>query len=105
MVWKLENKGIPERLVGYTQEHTRNVYKMLNLQTHKIILCRDIQWLHKTFGAYHNLSRNQVTKIIELEVPSGMSLCLLCLHTFFLFILENSPLIASRHYSHFIVLG
>ena len=70
MVWKLENKGIPAMFVGYAQEHAGNVYKMLNLQTHKIILCRDIQWLHKTFGAYHNLSRNQVTKIIELEVPS-----------------------------------
>ena len=37
MVWKLENKGIPAMFVGYTHKHAGNIYKMLNLQTHKII--------------------------------------------------------------------
>ena len=58
--------------IGYTNEHPGNVYKMLNLQTHKVLMCRDIQWLNKTYAEYRNLSRNQVTKILELEVPDHL---------------------------------
>ena len=68
-VWKLENKGIPAMFIGYTNEHAGNVYKMFNLQTHKVLMCRDIQWLNKTYAEYRNLPRNQITKILELEVP------------------------------------
>ena len=58
--------------IGYTNEHPGNVYKMLNLQTHKVLMCRDIQQLNKTYAEYRNLSRNQVTKILELEVPDHL---------------------------------
>ena len=65
-------REIHSRLIGYTNEHPGNVYKMLNLQTHKVLMCQDIQWLNKTYAEYRNLSRNQVTKILELKVPDHL---------------------------------
>jgi hypothetical protein len=66
-VWKLENKGIPAMFCGYAKEHAGNVYKMLNLQTRKIILCRDVQWLGKTYGEYMKIGQNEVTKVNSIN--------------------------------------
>ena len=44
---KLKNRGTPCMFVGYTENHSRDVYRMLNLETHGIINSRDIVWLNK----------------------------------------------------------
>jgi transposase InsO family protein len=45
---KLSNRGTTCMFVGYTEHHSRDVYRMLNLTTNSIINSRDIIWLNKT---------------------------------------------------------
>jgi hypothetical protein len=47
---KLSNQGTTCKFVGYTEHHSRDVYRMLNLITNTIINSRDIIWLNKTYG-------------------------------------------------------
>jgi hypothetical protein len=46
---KLSNRGTTCMFVGYTEHHSRDVYRMLNLTTNSIINSRDIIWLNKTY--------------------------------------------------------
>jgi hypothetical protein len=46
---KLSNRGTPCMFIGYTEHHSRDVYRMLNLTTNSIINSRDIIWLNKTY--------------------------------------------------------
>jgi hypothetical protein len=47
---KLRNGGTTCMFVVYTEHHSRDVYRMLNLTTNSIINSRDIIWLNKTYG-------------------------------------------------------
>jgi hypothetical protein len=51
---KLSNRGTTSMFVGYTEHHSRYVYRMLNLTTNSIINSRDIIWLNKTYGEWKN---------------------------------------------------
>jgi hypothetical protein len=51
---KLSNRGITCMFVGYTDHHSRDVYRMLNLTTNSIINSQDIIWLNKTYGERKN---------------------------------------------------
>ena len=43
---KLDTRGKAGIFVGYADAHAGNVYRFINIQTKKIILSRDIQWLN-----------------------------------------------------------
>ena len=42
---KLYTRGSTGIFVGYADGHAGNVYRFINIQTKKIILIRDVQWL------------------------------------------------------------
>jgi hypothetical protein len=69
---KLSNQGTIFMFVGYTEHHSRDVNRMLNLTTNSIINCRDIIWLNKT---YKEWKENKTTIFIVeddiLELPTG----------------------------------
>jgi hypothetical protein len=44
---KLNNRGIPCIFVAYSEKHSRNVYRMLNLETNSVTNSRDIIWWKK----------------------------------------------------------
>jgi hypothetical protein len=46
---KLENRGKPCMFVGYSVHHANDVYRMLNLDTKRIIQSRDIIWLNEAY--------------------------------------------------------
>jgi hypothetical protein len=46
---KLSNQGTTCLFVGYTDHHSRDLYRMLNLTTNSIINPCDIIWLKKTY--------------------------------------------------------
>ena len=55
-----EQTGI---FVGYADDHAGKVYRFINVQTKKIILSRDVQWLNlfwKQYKTRNNDSRNIV---------------------------------------------
>jgi tRNA A37 threonylcarbamoyladenosine biosynthesis protein TsaE len=59
--------------VGYTEHHSRDVYRMLNLTTNSIINSRDAIWLKKTCVEW---KKNQTTistaEDDTIELPTGI---------------------------------
>ena len=49
---KLDTRGRTGIFVGYADDHAGNVYRFINIQTKKIILSRDIQWLNSFWKKY-----------------------------------------------------
>ena len=49
---KLDTRGRTGIFVGYANNHAGNVYRFINIQTMKIILSRDIQWLNSFWQEY-----------------------------------------------------
>jgi hypothetical protein len=46
---KLSNRGTPCMFMGYSINHAHDVYRMLNIETKKVINSRDIIWLNKVY--------------------------------------------------------
>jgi hypothetical protein len=46
---KLEERGITCMFVGYATDHSGDCFEMLNMQTKRIILTRDVQWLNRMY--------------------------------------------------------
>ena len=61
---KLTNRGTPCIFVGYTENHSKDVYRMLNLETNAIINSRDIIWLKKM---HKDWIKNKLMTIVEEE--------------------------------------
>ena len=49
---KLDTRGRTGIFVGYANNHAGNVYRFINIQTKKIILSQDIQWLNSFWKEY-----------------------------------------------------
>lgn len=60
---KLQDRGIPCMFLGYSDNHSGNVNRFLNLKTLKIIHSRDVIWLGKTYGEWKGLSKVNITQV------------------------------------------
>ena len=49
---KLDNRGKTCMFVGYADDHTKDVYRFLNIHTKRIILSRDVRWLNVMWKRY-----------------------------------------------------
>ena len=65
--------------VGYADDHTKNVYRFLNIHTRRIILSRDVRWLNIIWKQYKKKSiytRRQVELFLDDEESSlGNDIC------------------------------
>ena len=43
---KLDNRGKTCMFVGYTEDHSGDVYRFLNIHTKRILMSRDVRWLN-----------------------------------------------------------
>ena len=70
---KLSNRGTTCMFVGYTEHHSRDVYRMLNLTTNSIINSRDIIWLNKTYKEWKQ-NKTTIFNVEDdiLELPTGV---------------------------------
>ncbi len=50
---KLENKGVIGMFTGYCDDHAKGTYRFVNLKTGKLIISRNIKWIHKTWAEFH----------------------------------------------------
>jgi hypothetical protein len=71
---KLTNRGTTCIFVGYTKNHSKDVFRMLKLETKAIIHSRDIIWLHKM---HKDWVKEKSTTIASnendpIELPIGM---------------------------------
>jgi hypothetical protein len=70
---KLSNRGTTCMFVGYTEHHSRDVYRMLNLTTNSIINFRDIIWLNKTYREWKD-NEAKISNVEDdtIELPIGV---------------------------------
>ena len=54
---KLEPKGRTCMMLGYAENHSGAVYRLLNLETNKIVLSRDVQWMEKMWDEHMKVKR------------------------------------------------
>ena len=70
---KLDNRGKTCMFVGYADDHTKDVYRFLNIHTKRIILSRDVRWLNIMWKRYKKKSiyaRSQVELFLDEEESS-----------------------------------
>ena len=61
----MDTRGRTGIFVGYADDHAGNVYRFINIQTKKIILSRDIQWLNSFWKEYKKRKDNSKKLIDE----------------------------------------
>ena len=66
---KLDTRGRTGIFVGYADDHAGNVYRFINIQTKKIILSRDVQWLN-SFWKQYNTRKDDSKKLVEEFFPN-----------------------------------
>jgi hypothetical protein len=60
---KLDDWGRPCLLLGHAENHHRDVYRFLNLETERIIRSRDVLWLNQQYGVWKGITKQNVTNI------------------------------------------
>ena len=69
MKGKLNDKGKPHIFVGYSDQHSGDVYRMYNPSTGKVANTRDVRFLNMTYGAYKRKKMNDGDFLIDVETP------------------------------------
>ena len=67
---KLDDRGKTCMFVGYADDHSRDVYRFLNIHTKRIIISRDVRWLNIIWKHYRMKSiytRKQVELFLDEE--------------------------------------
>ena len=59
---KLKDRGIVCLFLGYAADHPEDTYRMLNLETKKVIITRDVKWINKM----NNKTRNE-KRIVTIQ--------------------------------------
>ena len=70
---KLDDRGKPCMFVGYPDDHSKDVYRFLNIHTGRIIISRDVRWLNIIWKHYKKKSlyaRKQVELFLDEEERS-----------------------------------
>ena len=70
---KLDDRGKTCIFVGYADDHSRDVYRFLNIHTKRIIIGRDVRWLNIIWKHYRRKSiyaRKQVELFLDEEEKS-----------------------------------
>ena len=70
---KLDNRGKTCMFVGYADDHTKDVYRFLNIHTKRIILSKDGRWLNIMWKRYKKKSiyaRSRVELFLDEEESS-----------------------------------
>jgi len=65
---KLNNRGTSCMFMGYSVNHAHDVYRMLNLDTKKIINSRDIIWLNQVYNDWRAKKDNNQINDDDVEV-------------------------------------
>ena len=70
---KLDDRGKTCMFVGYADDHSRDVYRFLNIHTKSIIISRDVRWLNiiwKNDRRKSIYARRQVELFLDEEEES-----------------------------------
>ena len=62
---KLDNRGKVCAMVGYANDHSGDVYRMLDINTKQIKTTRDVIWLNKPYGIWKGKSDSSDSVIVD----------------------------------------
>lgn len=54
---KMKNRGTHAIFVGYSHKHATSTYRMFNLNSGRVIVTRNVQWLDKNYGTWNKEDR------------------------------------------------
>jgi hypothetical protein len=57
---KLDDCGIACSFVGYSDNHAKDCYKLMNINTKGMIYSRDAVWLNRMYGEYFGVDKVKV---------------------------------------------
>ena len=60
---KLDNRGKTCMFLGYADDHTKDVYRFLNIHTKRVILSRDVRWLNIIWRRYKKKSIYEKSRV------------------------------------------
>ena len=60
---KLDKRGKTCMFVGYADDHSRDVYRFLNIHTKRLIMSRDVRWLNIIWKHYRERASMQEDKL------------------------------------------
>ena len=69
MKGKLNDRGKPYIFVGYSDQHSGDVYRMYNPSTGKVSNTRDVRFLNMTYGAYKRKKKSAGEFLVDVETP------------------------------------
>ena len=55
-------------MIGYGEDHATGVYRMINLETKRVLITRDIKWMNMNYMKYKNLEENGTSEESESSV-------------------------------------
>jgi hypothetical protein len=64
---KLADRGRACLFLGYSANHAVDVYRMLNLETRRVIHTRDIIWMNQTYGQYKNITATKTVNVDDSD--------------------------------------
>ena len=64
---KMEERGITCMFVGYAKQHAGDCYEMLNLQTNRVLITRDVLWLNKMYFSDNSAPYEETEDVEENE--------------------------------------
>ena len=70
---KLDDRGKTCMFVGYADDHSKDIYRFLNIHTKRIIISRDVRWLNIIWKQYKKKSiyaRKQLELFLDEEERS-----------------------------------
>ena len=66
---KLDDRGMICIFLGYPKDHAGDTYRVLNPQTNKTMITRDLIWLHKLYHEHYQIKNRAI--LLHLEETSG----------------------------------
>ena len=64
---KIEERGRTTMFVGYADDHTGDVSRLIHIKTRQIILSRDVRWLNIMWKVYMQKQRRLNQNLEESE--------------------------------------
>ena len=68
---KLSDRGKPCMFLGFSETHTGDTFRFVNLKTNKTVMSRDVIWLNKNYAEWKGLKGVNTTKVEESDAEES----------------------------------
>ena len=61
------NRGRACMYLGLAKDRPKDTFRFLNLETHKVIMSRDVIWMDAVYGDYKKMPESEIARIVEVD--------------------------------------